>query len=710
MPVTKTFANASFELPLTGEVNWGGAGGVGSQTNDFLAKVADFAALNTTVKQSIRTATVSPDTIASSDFAVYSNLAVAGAVTFNLYTGVAKQILVIGDGKGDAGTNNITINGSGGQLINGSASFVINRNYGAVLLICDGSNWHTYSGILAQAISTSDLPSAIPATKIGAGSVDNTEFGYLDGVTSALQTQLDNKQPLDSDLTAVAALSTSGFVVRTGSGTAATRTLGAGSGISISNNDGVATDPVFAVTSPTLTRTSSDVGANRVTTKDLDDATVNVVNTADTTKKFHFDASTVTAGQNRTYSVPDATTTLVGTNVAQVITLKDIDGGTATNTSRVTVPKETTTNLNALTRKQGTVVYDTTLNVLKYDDGSTLNTLTAGSALDSSDDILNLTITTSVAANALTIAFKTKATTDATAGDPIKISFRNATNATGTYSVATLSAALSAVVSSGSTLGHSSATAEPIYVYALNNAGTIEIAYSTTLFDTSVVQSTTAEGGAGAADTRTVLYSTTARSNVPIRLVGKIIISETTAGTWASNATSVSLVPIRDVSASMVAGDVSGTAVPSGYLGERLIETRVLSNETALTTTVAKNVTSSTNTGGSAGQIVIKKGRWMVYGVVGFDNISTSVAGVQAGFSLTSNTLPASDTFGVPNANGEIQSSWSAGSVNFGQQLTVNFVTYVEVSSDTAYYLVAKGSFSGGTSLSVYGSVMAIRR
>ena len=42
-------------------------------------------------------------------------------------------------------------------------------------------------------LAAGDLPSSIDATKIGGGSVDNTEFGYLDGVTSALQTQLTGK-------------------------------------------------------------------------------------------------------------------------------------------------------------------------------------------------------------------------------------------------------------------------------------------------------------------------------------------------------------------------------------------------------------------------------------------------------------------------------------------------------------------------------------
>lgn len=42
-------------------------------------------------------------------------------------------------------------------------------------------------------LSAGDMPSGIDANKIGAGSVDNTEFGYLNGVSSAIQTQLDSK-------------------------------------------------------------------------------------------------------------------------------------------------------------------------------------------------------------------------------------------------------------------------------------------------------------------------------------------------------------------------------------------------------------------------------------------------------------------------------------------------------------------------------------
>jgi hypothetical protein len=51
----------------------------------------------------------------------------------------------------------------------------------------------TTTGVLSIA-GASDLPSGIDATKIGAGAVSNTEFGYLDGAASAIQPQIDGKQ------------------------------------------------------------------------------------------------------------------------------------------------------------------------------------------------------------------------------------------------------------------------------------------------------------------------------------------------------------------------------------------------------------------------------------------------------------------------------------------------------------------------------------
>lgn len=55
-------------------------------------------------------------------------------------------------------------------------------------------------------------------------------------------------QPLDADLTALAGLASAGMIARTGAGTVAARTLTAGTGISISNGDGVSGNPTITNT------------------------------------------------------------------------------------------------------------------------------------------------------------------------------------------------------------------------------------------------------------------------------------------------------------------------------------------------------------------------------------------------------------------------------------------------------------------------------
>jgi len=136
-------------------------------------------------------------------------------------------------------------------------------------------------------------------------------------------------------------------------------------------------------------------------------------------------------------------------------------------------------------------------------------------------------ITSSVAANALTV------TLNATSLD-----FRSATLGDGTVNTRTIASPISMTVSSGSTLGTISATASRLVLIAIDNAGTIELAIvnlsgGNNLDETTLI-STTAEGGAGAADSESIIYSTSARSNVPFRVVGFIDITEATAGTWVT--------------------------------------------------------------------------------------------------------------------------------------------------------------------------------
>jgi hypothetical protein len=162
----------------------------------------------------------------------------------------------------------------------------------------------------------------------------------------------------------------------------------------------------------------------------------------------------------------------------------------------------------------------------------------------SSITIRNCALATSVGSSALTISLKQADGSSAPdSGGPCAISFRDSTSANGGYSVVSTTSATTLVISSGSTLGMTSAVAGTIYVYAINNAGTIELAASRTLFDDGTVQTSTAEGGAGAADSATVLCSTTARSNKAVRLIGRLSATEATAGTWATAPSEVSLPP-----------------------------------------------------------------------------------------------------------------------------------------------------------------------
>ncbi len=105
----------------------------------------------------------------------------------------------------------------------------------------------------------------------------------------------------------------------------------------------------------------------------------------DNTKQAQFQLSGISPATTRTYSVPDADTTMLGNDAAQVVTNKDIDGGTASNTRRITIPQDTKANLDALTRKEGTIVYATDEDTIYVDDGTNLIGVGSGGGLVKAD-------------------------------------------------------------------------------------------------------------------------------------------------------------------------------------------------------------------------------------------------------------------------------------------------------------------------------------
>lgn len=61
------------------------------------------------------------------------------AVASNLSRG---RVIWIKDGKGDAGTNNITISDPASNNIDGASSLVISSNYGHSCLMWNGTQWN----------------------------------------------------------------------------------------------------------------------------------------------------------------------------------------------------------------------------------------------------------------------------------------------------------------------------------------------------------------------------------------------------------------------------------------------------------------------------------------------------------------------------------------------------------------------------------------
>lgn len=165
----------------------------------------------------------------------------------------------------------------------------------------------------------------------------------------------------------------------------------------------------------------------------------------------------------------------------------------------------------------------------------------SSSTVDTTGALKNLGFTATVVANALTFTATAKDGTALSASNKAQVDFRNATITTGQHNLVDITSALSLVISSGSTLGATSGVATRYYLGLINNAGTAELCAwnsitATGLFGVNEAQlvSTTAEGGAGGADSGGVIYSATARSNVPIRVIGYIDITEATAGTYAT--------------------------------------------------------------------------------------------------------------------------------------------------------------------------------
>lgn len=104
-------------------------------------------------------------------------------------------------------------------------------------------------------------------------------------------------------------------------------------------------------------------------------------------------------------------------------------------------------------------------------------------------------------------------------------------------------------ISSGSTLATLDATDAQLNFAGVLNAGRLELAIGNrVIVQPGELVTTTAEGGAGAADAAGLLYSKVARSALAAMPLGKAVSNQTTAGTWAAALDELKLWPFINAS------------------------------------------------------------------------------------------------------------------------------------------------------------------
>jgi hypothetical protein len=118
---------------------------------------------------------------------------------FDTISELAGQLILVSEGTTNADTMYLCTSDTSATLGSSAITYtqVFPSSGGTVTSVAvadSGSSEFTVTGSPITSSGTISLAvNSIAATKIGTGTVDNTEFGYLNGVTSAIQTQIDNK-------------------------------------------------------------------------------------------------------------------------------------------------------------------------------------------------------------------------------------------------------------------------------------------------------------------------------------------------------------------------------------------------------------------------------------------------------------------------------------------------------------------------------------
>ena len=208
---------AASDMPSGIDANKIGAGSVDNTEFSYLNGVSSAIQTQLNAKQGTLTLTTTgssgPATLIGNTLNIpqYSGGGGGGVVSLEGLSGALQLAAGSGISITDNGTDTITITntgGGGGSVAWGSITGTLSNQTDLQTALNGKVDENssitgatktkiTYDSkglVTAGAdLSAGDMPSGIDANKIGAGSVDNTEFGYLNGVSSAIQTQLDSK-------------------------------------------------------------------------------------------------------------------------------------------------------------------------------------------------------------------------------------------------------------------------------------------------------------------------------------------------------------------------------------------------------------------------------------------------------------------------------------------------------------------------------------